>query len=369
MKIKNSQNYDSVIDVVRFCAFFFVFLHHFVYRGGNSIVDSPPTYWNNSIIDSIAFFGSEGVTIFFCLSSYLLSKILIRELTETGKLSIGSFYVRRVLRIWPLYFCFIFFCIMASSLLGNQSIIDSELPSLFTFTYNWQQIITDESRGVAAILWSISVEEQIYLFLPLLLVWFSRLGFSKLAIFLVISGFIARILFYANGFPLYRNTFLYMSTVGIGLSYALYEEQLKAWYRKNRCYLFSLFGLFVFSYILLFHSLYSNELMFFFAFDLTGVLTLVFLLMLSGEHGRIANMVLRPFAYLGRRTYGMYLFHWPILGFMVSRKVFFDTSLGISVTGLFFALSLVIIVSVISYRFFESPFLNLRKKFQYVKVG
>jgi len=254
-------------------------------------------------------------------------------------------------------------------LLGNQSIKKSELFSLFTFTYNWQQIITDESRGVAAILWSISVEEQIYLFLPLLLVWFSRLGFNKLAFFLVISGLIARILFYASDIALYRNTFSYMSTVGIGLYYALYEEQLKTWYHKNRIYLFNLFILFIFLYIFLFYSFYSNGLMVFFAFDMTGVLTLVLLLMLSGEHGRIPNMVLRPFAYLGRRTYGMYLFHWPILGFMVSRNVFFDASLGISAKGLFFALSLVTIISVISYRFLESPFLNLRKKFQYVKVG
>lgn len=369
MKTQESQNYDAAIDVVRFCAFFLVFLHHFVYRGGNSIVDSPPTYWNNSLVDAIAFFGSEGVTIFFCLSSYLLSKILIRELTETGKLSICSFYMRRALRIWPLYFSFLFFCIIASSLLGNQSISRSELPSLLTFTYNWQQIITGESRGVAAILWSISVEEQIYLFLPLLLVLFSQWGFKKLVFLLVVSGLIARILFYVNDIALYRNTLSYMGTVGIGLYYALYEEQLKSWYSKNRFYLFYLFSLFVYLYIFLFHSFFSNGLIGFFAFDMTGVLTLMFLLMLSGKHGRIPNVVLRPIAYLGRRTYGMYLFHWPILGFMVSRNFLFDTSLGISLTGLLFALSIVITLSVISYRFFESPFLDLRRKFQYVKIG
>ena len=369
MRMQNSQNYDSGIDVVRFFAFFLVFFHHFVYRGGNSITNAPSTYWQNQVVDAIAFFGSEGVTIFFCLSGYLLSKLLIRELTETGKLSVGLFYLRRALRIWPLYFSFLLFCIIASSLLGNQSISSSELPSLLTFTYNWQQIFTDKSRGVAAILWSISVEEQIYLFLPLLLVLFSRWSFKKLAFLLVISGLIARILFYTNDIALYRNTFSYMSTVGIGLYYTLYEEQLKTWYHKNRFLLFSLFSLFIFLYISLFDSFFSNGFMVIFAFDMTGVLALIFLLMLSGNHGRIPNMVLRPFAFLGRRTYGMYLFHWPILGFMVSRNVFFDASLGISVIGLIFALSLVIAVSVISYRFFESPFLNMRKKFQYVKVG
>lgn len=369
MRMQSRQSYDSGIDVVRFIAFFLVFIHHFVYRGGNSITDSPYAYWQSPFVDTLAFFGSEGVTIFFCLSGFLLSKLLIRELTETGKLSVGKFYVRRALRIWPLYFSFLLFCIIFSSPLGNQSISSSELPSLLTFTYNWQQIFTGESRGVAAILWSISVEEQIYLFLPLLLVIFSRWSFKKLSLILVVSGIIVRILFYINDIALYRNTLSYISTVGIGMHYAIFEDRIKVWCRTHKFMSFSLFSLLSISYIFLFKSFSLNGFEVIFTFDITGLLTVMFLIMLSTDHGKIPNEFLRIFSYLGRRTYGMYLFHWPILGLMVSNNIFFNDSLGFSFIGLFFAISTVFAAAILSYRFLESPFLNLRRKFQYVKIG
>lgn len=132
------KNYDAGIDVVRFLAFLFVFIHHFVFRGGNSISVDSQQFWSNSIVDRISFFGSEGVTIFLCLSGYLLSKLLLRELSDTGGISVQSFYIRRILRIWPLYFSYILFCLLASQILGNQAIKNSELPTLLTFTYNWQ---------------------------------------------------------------------------------------------------------------------------------------------------------------------------------------------------------------------------------------
>ena len=154
------ENYDAGIDVVRFLAFLFVFIHHFIFRGGNSISVDSQQFWSNSIVDRITFFGSEGVTIFFCLSGYLLSKLLLKELSDTGRISVRSFYLRRILRIWPLYFSYIIFCLLSSYILGGQAIKNSELTTLLTFTYNWQQIFVDESRGMPAILWSISVRSK-----------------------------------------------------------------------------------------------------------------------------------------------------------------------------------------------------------------
>ena len=369
MKIQNSQNYDSGIDVVRFIAFFFVFIHHFVYRGGNSISELPKTYWSNTYLDSISFFGSEGVTIFFCLSGYLLSRILIGELNKTGNLSIRSFYIRRILRIWPLYFSFVFLCLLTAPLLGNQVIKGSELPYLLSFSYNWHQLYIGDSRGMAAILWSISVEEQIYLVLPLLLLLFYRWGFTKLAISLILIGYLCRILFYLNDLSLYRNTFSYMSTIGIGMLFAIYEAKIRQWFLNHRRLAsFVSFSLMA-GYVLVFKPIFSVGSLLIIAFDMTAIMTIFLLLILGGNEKKQTSPYLKILAYFGRRTFGMYIFHWPVLALMVSRSVFFDDTAGISFQGLVFAFVLVAAISAFSYRFFEKPFLDLRKKYQFIKVG
>jgi peptidoglycan/LPS O-acetylase OafA/YrhL len=369
MKVAKNSTYDAGIDVVRFIAFLCVFIHHFVYRGGNSIAEAPKTFWANIYVDSFAFFGSEGVTIFFCLSGYLLSKLLIRELDETGRLSIRSFYLRRILRIWPLYFSFIVFCILAAPILGNQAIKSSELPSLLTFTYNWQQIYVGQSRGMPAILWSISVEEQIYLILPLLLILFFRWGVKKLAIALVLLGYFSRCLLYINEASLYRNTFSYMSTIGIGMFYAIYEESIRRSFQRNRILFSFIFTSLIVIYVLQFKSIFSKGSLAIVVFDLTAIMAIFLLVMLGRSQAKLSRAILRPFAWLGRRTYGMYIFHWPILALMVSRNVFFDDLTGISYEGLVFAFGLVVGISAFSYRYFEKPFLDLRKKYQYIKIG
>lgn len=364
-----AHGYDSGIDVVRFLAFFLVFLHHFVYRGGNSITTVSNSYWTNPFANSVAFFGAEGVTIFFCLSGYLLSKLLIREFEVTGKLSVRSFYIRRILRIWPLYFSFIVFCLVAAPLFGNQAVRGSELPSLFTFTYNWQQILTGQSRGMPAILWSISVEEQIYLVLPLLLLLFSRWSFKSLAYSLIFLGLISRVFLYASDFPLYRNTFSYMSTIGIGMLYSIYESQIKSRYSRNRALVNFSLGLVVAIYIVCFEAIFSIGILSIIAFDFTALAAIFLLVLFSGSGNGGLGRVLKPFAYLGRRTYGMYIFHWPVLALMVSRGIFYNNVSGISILGLIFAFIFVAAISSFSYRFFERPFLDLRKKYQFIKVG
>ena len=369
MKAQEKNTYDPSIDVVRFVAFFAVFIHHFVYRGGNSISGNPKTYWTWEPLDLFAFFGSEGVTIFFCLSGFLLSRILIGEINKTGELSVRSFYMRRILRIWPLYFSFIFTCLLIAPLLGNQAIAKSELPFLLSFSYNWQQLYIGNSRGMAAILWSISVEEQIYLVLPLLLLLFSRWGFTKLAVSLILFGYFSRIVFYLNDLSLYRNTFSYMSTIGIGMLFAIYEVRIRNWFSKqSRIKTFVSIPL-IMVYIILFKPVFSERPLLIIAFDFTAVTSILLLLILGGNKKKQTNLFLKFLAYLGRRTYGMYMFHWPILGLMVSRGIFYNDLNGISVQGLIFAFTFVALISIFSYRFFEKPFLDLRRNYQFIKVG
>jgi peptidoglycan/LPS O-acetylase OafA/YrhL len=363
------NNYSNGIDIVRFIGFFCVFIHHFVYQGGNSIYSQSGAYWQNQFVDAISYFGAEGVTIFFCLSGFLLSKLLLKEHLDTGRISVKSFYKRRILRIWPLYFGYILFCLALTPVFGSQSIQLSELPSLLTFTYNWQQLFSGQSRGMAAVLWSISVEEQIYFFLPLLLVLFIKRNINLLGCLLVFFGIASRFILYYSDQSLYRNTFSYMSTIGIGVLFAIHEHKLRNLLNpSNLRFRFIFLGL-VAAYVLSFKSIFSSGPLTILAFDLTALVTVILVLLLD-EKGKHSLSGLRKFlGFLGRRTYGMYIFHWPVLALLVSREFFFSDSLGVSFLGLLFALILVISISILSYRYLEKPFLEKRLKYQYVKVG
>lgn len=365
-RAKGRVEFDKGIDAVRFLAFFLVFLVHFVYKGGNSIDVPTDTYSGHFLIRDLSKFGSEGVTIFFCLSAYLLSRLLILEQIKTKSISIRRFYVRRALRIWPLYFLYLFICLIISTVAKSEGIHRAELPWLGTFTYNWYQIITGQSRGLAAHLWSISIEEQIYLLLPVLLLYFTANRARSLALLLVAVGFLSKVVFALAEIQIYRNTFSYLDVVGIGILYAIYEIQIKKMFDRWRRYFIFFGGSATIIYVHLF-STTENNLFNIFSFSFTGILTIFLLLIFKHNNANTVPIWKRALAYLGRRSYGMYIYHWLILAIVVSRKMFYSDSQGISIVGVVFSLSLTILLSVVSYKFYEKPFLNFRRKYQVVE--
>jgi peptidoglycan/LPS O-acetylase OafA/YrhL len=98
-----SQYYRPELDLLRFAAFFFVFSTH-----GPRLQDPPGSpLWRHLLATTQQAFAGAGVyglCLFFFLSSYLITEILLREREQTGSVHLKSFYVRRVLRIWPLYY-------------------------------------------------------------------------------------------------------------------------------------------------------------------------------------------------------------------------------------------------------------------------
>lgn len=104
--------------------------------------------------------GSYGVDIFFLLSAYLITELLMREKDRTGTLDIKAFYIRRILRIWPLYFFFLVSMIVLARFTPVQFPPDAIIPMLL-FYRNWY-LMTNPFFSPAGILWSISLEEQFY---------------------------------------------------------------------------------------------------------------------------------------------------------------------------------------------------------------
>ena len=169
--------YFEHLDTLRFFAFFSVFVLHVTFFG---------TYYNGEpwfvfIKDSLVQNGDLGVNFFFTLSGFLITNLLLQEREDTGKINILKFYARRFLRIWPLYFMLVivgFIVLPAILHLKPEAnpfkpefsyIPFAELGYFFSFLVNFDLIYNTYPSPVLGVLWSISVEEQFYIFWPLLI--------------------------------------------------------------------------------------------------------------------------------------------------------------------------------------------------------
>ena len=362
---KSLASYDPAIDFIRFIAFFLVFFTHFINRGGNAIQVDTGQWWNNQFIQRIADFGGQGVTLFFGLTGFLLGRLLIRELEENNSVSIKSFYLRRILRIWPLYFAFIIFCGVMNFFAHSPTLVSKEIPYLATFTYNWGQIFGEVPGTMATITWSISVEEQIYLIFPILFLLLARKTATRYALILMISGLISVLgcLYIWNISP-DRFTPAFLLPVGVGLLTARFEGKfqnlsLNLWKR-----LFVL--ILIATYVLFFRNIAALDNFRFLTFIGSATLLPALLFAFRSFIAKSDSRLIQVGVYVGRRSYGCYLFHWSVWTVMVGRDLFSSKTEGFSVIGVFIAFAITVGVSAGSYRFFETPFLRYRKRFQRV---
>jgi peptidoglycan/LPS O-acetylase OafA/YrhL len=174
---EKSKFYYPELDGLRFIAFLLVFIHH-------------APVLNFSALRFIKDFGWIGVDLFFALSAFLFVKILAKEFEKTGTISISKFYIRRGLRIWPIYVLFCLFLVVVA--VTRQVSVGVSLPffpwrvlGLFTFTDN----IFSAFKGYNPIpfsgqLWTISYEEQFYLVIPIMLRYLFKSRGSRVVLLL-----------------------------------------------------------------------------------------------------------------------------------------------------------------------------------------
>ena len=98
--------YKPELDALRFFAFLAVLIHHTFPWTPSSYPASLPRFLTG-VLAATARAGGYGVDLFFCLSAYLITSLLIREVNASGRLAVAAFWIRRSLRIWPLYFAFV----------------------------------------------------------------------------------------------------------------------------------------------------------------------------------------------------------------------------------------------------------------------
>jgi len=169
--LSQRTQHSHQLNLIRFLCFLLVFTCHFVNNGGNGIVGNMNAWWSEEFIQRVSFFGKEGVTLFFVLSGFMLSRPLIQELGSSGKISIVNFYSRRVRRILPLYLLFLFILLLINLVSNHSGFNSEEIPYLLTFIYNWGLYFDLIGGTRAVITWSLSIEAQLYLIFPLFLLY------------------------------------------------------------------------------------------------------------------------------------------------------------------------------------------------------
>jgi peptidoglycan/LPS O-acetylase OafA/YrhL len=320
-----------------------------------------------------------GVDFFFVISGFLITYLLFYEKRIFGKIEIKSFLLRRLLRIWPLYFLVLFFDLVYFFFTSYKSFDVNFLFYPF-FLGNIDRIINGLSTTGKFIdlnvLWSIAVEEQFYLIVPL--VFFFINGHKKMFYFLlifhsVIIGFKIFIIYYINDYGLaYRNlqfnplsAFAAIS-MGCLISFlAFYNKELVIKVVNTKIsWIKLIFFYLIFLSIYLDYkfdeNIYVSEVLGIEVISIAFSLIILFTCYKNEKSNLKKSTLLKVFNYLGKISYGLYIYHFIV--------VFFISKLTDSLALLaVFSFGLTTLISVFSYNYFEKPILNLKKK--YVKIN
>ena len=164
--------YRPELDILRLGAFLLVFLDHALPHAGADYLAAGVPKHAASLLAGLARAGALGVDLFFALSAYLITELLLRERRSLGVIDIRAFYIRRILRIWPLYYFTLLILIPAMSMLPAERMPWRDLLAFAFFGGNWACAAWGYPPRSFSLLWSVSIEEQFYLAWP----WLVRLG-------------------------------------------------------------------------------------------------------------------------------------------------------------------------------------------------
>lgn len=363
--------YHPELDVLRFLAFFGVFLHHALPRNATTYIDAGLSTTATQWVLAAKEAGAFGVDLFFALSAFLITELLRREYVSRGTFSLSAFYVRRALRIWPLYFTFIAITVLVvPSILPEDQFGSIYIISFALFFGNWISATSGLPISVASPLWSISVEEQFYLGWPLLLWRFGMNRIKQLAVAMLVFAFATRIFLATIGVAhpgVWCNTFARLDPIALGalLAFVLNGRapQIKTASRVLLCVV-ALVG-----WLLVGRYLSQDGLTSIATYAVSALASVTVLLAVLKSDTPLLKIA--PFTwlvYLGRISYGLYVFH--LLALALVAKLLFIPVVGIPLNfelRLLFAFLLTVAMAALSYRWLEQPFLLLKKRFSYTR--
>lgn len=322
--------------------------------------------------------GVYGVDIFFVLSGFLISSLLLREFHAFGKIDFKAFYLRRALRLLPAMALLLAGCavhvLFFKPLQSQFDFIAIALSALYIS--NFVLIFAGVRLGMLTPTWSLSVEEQFYSIWPLCMSFLARLKARRafeLVLAMIVGALLLRVflnfLYFKNGYwPLFgaANHFLLARAdallYGVAVAIAAFAGWLPAG-RGDPLWRTLTWGAAVLLGVMLFFAP-SEPSVFYFFYACAGVLTAILIagLITSPPKPLMALLTWAPLVWVGRISYGLYLYHvpafalaqWPALSFLSPQIAAYATYA--------IAVALAFAIAATSFYLVERRFLDLKHR-------
>ena len=363
--------YFKELNSLRFIGFIGIFFGHVFFSNSPEIINSKlyATVFNYGKI-----LGFISIDSFFVLSSFLITWKALEEIKFTKKFQFKNFLIRRSLRIWPLYFFIVFIGFLLEYLKSHYFFESEKLPSLWNFVLfilNYDIIENGYNfLFFMVFMWSISVEEQFYIFWAITIKWFNKY-LSEISFLIIFISLFFRIYFINDSLSLNFHTASALGNFGIGALTAIlafkhqyFLDKLKSLSRNKILFIYVT----IFTFFILTPVLLEND----FFIIIQRVLFSIFFSFIILEQTYCGNSIIkvsriRYFNFFGKLSYGLYCYHGIMITVVLQVNELFMESLIISLVlypSLIFVSTL--LVSYVSFRFYELKFLKLKYKFSFL---
>lgn len=313
-----------------------------------------------------------GVQLFFVLSGYLITRIILnqRSALQTGQLelskAIKTFYIRRALRLTPMYYC-----VLLVFMYFNFDAGKGIWPYLFLYMTNIKIVIDDAWLGMFSHLWSLAAEEQFYLIWPWLIFLLPTKKLPTVLLMIICSGIVFRSLMVSTGQSIYTNTLLFGVTdaLGMGALLALVansdREMVKKQFFKFLPY-FALTGLLGSGFIFIQYEWTSTAFRIWAGFLCSLSFTWLVWRASCGFTGVLGYLLGSPPAiFLGKISYGVYVIHAFIPNLLLSLGVQPDHLPNAIDSWFYLIVITTLVLASISWFLIERPANQFKSHFKY----
>lgn len=312
---------------------------------------------------------SYGVTMFFTLSGFLITYLLLIEKTEYGDVNIRQFYIRRILRIWPLYYFYLLLAVIILFSFG-EDVFRSKLVLYFVLLANVPYIL-EIQMPVIGHYWSLGVEEQFYIFWPWIVRKVSRL-FVWLFCFIIgvlLLKFACWWYYHKSGNP------IPLATVHITRFHCMAVGACGAilFFNKHKLFLrlsYSYLAQAVIALVLFLIAINKFNIIPLINDEVVSGVSLLLIINVAGNTKSIFKLNGKIFDYTGKISFGIYVYH-PLIIFLAEKLLasslsnFPPTTRIIIISAI--VLSVTFLVAGLSYKYFESRIIRYKSKFARIK--
>lgn len=315
--------------------------------------------------------GGTGVDVFFVLSGFLITTILITEHARTGAINFRNFYARRFLRLAPALFLACTIVAVGMPVFENR-FPGTEVALSLSYTANWAIALYDYHLTWLNHCWSLAIEEQFYLIWPLVIIALERsIRSPRTKILLLIASAVTIAIYRATNVGNYTDNRINfgldtrMDTLMVGAALAYFVQMLPG--RRvsdgvSKCLgramaPIGLTGIFLVINIVTWYSPWMGWIGYVLV---AGAAMFVIADLVVGRHSLLARpLACRPMVFVGRISYGLYLYHLPVY-YMVEHVIPEETL----VIRLTYKVVISVAVAAASYYLMERRFLRLKGRFE-----